>query len=48
MLNLSKLSHPVHWSEGLLMSPQHFQQADYFAQQLLTHQLQRVSVSIGG
>lgn len=43
MLNLSKLSHPVHWSEGLLMSPQHFQQADYFAQQLITHQLQRVS-----
>jgi len=43
MLSLPKLSNRVHWSEGMLMSPQHFQQADVFCERLMAHQLQRLS-----
>lgn len=33
----------VQWFEGMLLSPQHFQQNNLYVEQLLFHQLQRVS-----
>jgi len=34
---------PIQWFEGMLLSPQHFQQQNAYVEQLLFHQLQRVS-----
>ena len=30
MLNLPNIVNRVHWTEGMLLSPQHFQHADHF------------------
>ena len=43
MLNLDKLPDQVHWTEGMFLSPQHFQQSTVYLENLLAHQLQRVS-----
>ena len=43
MLNLDKLPDQVHWTEGMFLSPHHFQQSTIYLENLLAHQLQRVS-----
>ena len=43
MLNLDKLPDQVHWTEGMFLSPHHFQQSNLYIENLLAHQLQRVS-----
>ena len=43
MLNLDKIPDQVHWTEGMFLSPHHFQQSTIYLENLLAHQLQRVS-----
>lgn len=43
MLKLPNVVNRVHWSEGMLLSPQHFQHADNHRDALIAHQLKRVS-----
>ena len=40
MMNSVSLPDAIQWSEGMLLSPQHFQQNDYYWQQHLRHRLQ--------
>ena len=37
------INQPLHWSEGMLLSPQHFQQNNLYLEQQLYHQLKRVA-----
>ena len=43
MLNLPNIVNRVHWTEGMLLSPQHFQHADHYFDSQLAHQLKRSS-----
>ena len=43
MLSPNKISQKVHWFEGMLLSPQHFQQAELYVEGLIAHQSQRLS-----
>ena len=43
MLNSDKIPDQVHWSEGMFLSPHHFQQSGVHFEQQLAHQLKRVS-----
>lgn len=43
MSAMQQISQPVHWFEGMLLSPQHFQQNNQFMEQLMFHQLRRVA-----
>ncbi len=40
---MQQISQPVHWFEGMLLSPQHFQQNNQCFEQLMFHQLRRVA-----
>ena len=43
MSALNPLHQPVQWFEGMLLSPQHFQQHDLYVEELMFHQLQRTT-----
>lgn len=43
MISTTKLPDAVQWSEGMLLSPQHFQQNDIYWHQHLRHRLQAVT-----
>ncbi len=43
MSSMPQISQPVQWFEGMLLSPQHFQQNNNYFEQLMFHQLQRVT-----
>lgn len=43
MKSLTPTPDPVQWFEGMLLSPQHFQQNNIYLEQTMFHQLQRVS-----
>ena len=42
MLNVTKIDAKVHWYEGMLLSPQHFQQSEIYLEKLIANQLQRL------
>jgi len=43
MLKVDRVVNKVHWFEGMLLSPQHFQQAELRLENLITHLAQRTS-----
>lgn len=43
MKNITTMSDPVQWFEGMLLSPQHFQQNNIYLSQAMFHQLQRTN-----
>ncbi|MCC2604024.1 type VI secretion system baseplate subunit TssK [Planctobacterium marinum] len=43
MKNISVMPDPVQWFEGMLLSPQHFQQNNIYLEQAMFHQLQRTN-----
>lgn len=43
MSAMQMITQPVHWFEGMLLSPQHFQQNNTYIEQLMYHQLQRIT-----
>lgn len=43
MRQMQQVPQPVQWFEGMLLSPQHFQQNNSYLEHLIFHQLQRVT-----
>ena len=43
MKNINPMPDPVQWFEGMLLSPQHFQQNNVYLEQAMFHQLQRTN-----
>ena len=39
MLKLPNVRDRLHWTEGMLLSPQHFQHSDHFLESLVAHNL---------